>query len=217
MTAKEFQEIERAIHEDLKITHRGKRGNCFVVHEKQEQSSIKQISFCFGGNDSVFILKQDENKHTIKFFKKANEKKHHKPINESCATEQTTDCCCDSIIFKLNQKEGDVSVYLCEIKSSRHKEHLKKAQRQFKASECFVKYFIECYKSYYQKDLSNSIRNFYYYYFYPKITDSSIFKKSETQGNNPQDTINIIFKPVEIPSDGCVTISAKQMRDFLIP
>ncbi|WP_104636964.1 hypothetical protein [Helicobacter felis] len=189
MTAKEFKEIEQAIHQDLKIT---RRGNCFRICEKHTESCIKQVHFCFGRNDSVFILKQDEIKHSIKFFTGEN---------------YATDCCCDSVLFKFNQKEGSISVYLCEIKSSCHKEHLQKAKQQFKASRLFIAYLIACYHDYYQKDISDSVY-FYNYYLYP----SPKAKKIETRISS-QDATEINFRPLKVIG-GCVHISANQIHEF---
>ncbi len=57
-------------------------------------------------------------------------------------------------------------MYLCEIKSSCHEKHLQKAKQQFKASKLFVAYLIARYYDYDQKDISDSVC-FYNYYFYP--------------------------------------------------
>ncbi|CBY82402.1 hypothetical protein [Helicobacter felis] len=71
------------------------------------------MDFYFRCNDSMFMPKQDETKHGIKFFTGEN---------------HATDYCCDAIIFKFNQKEGNISVYLCEIKSSPNAKKLKQEQ-----------------------------------------------------------------------------------------
>ncbi|BEG58042.1 hypothetical protein NHP21005_17300 [Helicobacter sp. NHP21005] len=210
MNPNEFQKIAEVIHAELKEEP---NKHCFVMHEKDKRSLMKQINVCFKPNDVFFILRQNEQKHTIKFFKDEgtdewiDKKKHAKPKRESCKTDYTTDCSCDYIIFRFNQKKGDISIYLCEIKSSYCQESVKTARRQFKASTCFVKYFIECCNSYYHKNISVSMHNFHYIYLYP----SSAPKRFKTSRGNLHDEIKMIFKPTEVSENGCVNISAKEI------
>ncbi|WP_295144096.1 hypothetical protein [uncultured Campylobacter sp.] len=187
MQNKDLIDFYNAIHNDLKIRPNG----CyFTINENGNDSIIKKVRLKFKNKDDVLIIRQNEQKHTVKDIL----------VNHS------TDCCCDFILFMI--RNGNLQIYLCEIKSSLCIEHKEKAIKQFKASFQFLKYFISSYLYYNSKSnfdmdkLENVVSR---YYIYPSINGMSnktgiSYEKIEN--------FSIFYKTVELSTDdeGVVTV-----------
>lgn len=153
----------------------------YIIYEKSESSSIKQIECVFNNIVNVLILQQRENTKSLKILKDYSVAKS-----------------CDFIVLFMTNNR--LNVAYCEIKSSYTEAEAKKSLLQIECSRLFMGYIFDCYEYFFKDNINRENINFKRYMIYDKKGIPNKNKTYET------DDMTLYIKDMEVDKNGKITI-----------